>query len=151
VAVEIAMVVGCEGGVWTEFAGQKSAGQRDTGEDADLFLLCLREKYLGGALAEDAAGALARYGRLLAVGFASGEWPKLATHDLVITNTSLVGVFAGGYSRGELDEIHARLSRLVGDGRLRNAVTAEVPFAELPEALQRMADRGVVGKLVMVP
>jgi len=106
---------------------------------------------VGGALAEDAAGALARYGRLLAVGFASGEWPKLATHDLVITNTSLVGVFAGGYSRGELDEIHARLSRLVGDGRLRNAVTAEVPFAELPEALQRMADRGVVGKLVMVP
>jgi hypothetical protein len=30
-------------------------------------------------------------------------------------------------------------------------VTAEVPFADLPQALQRMADRGVVGKLVMVP
>ena len=106
---------------------------------------------VGGALAEDAAGALARYGRLLAVGFASGEWPRIATHDLVIRNTSLVGVFAGGYSRGELDDIHARLAGLVRDGRLRNAVTAEVPFDELPGALQRMADRGVVGKLVMVP
>ena len=35
--------------------------------------------------------------------------------------------------------------------RLRNAVTAEVPFEELPQALQRLADREVVGKLVMVP
>jgi NADPH:quinone reductase len=106
---------------------------------------------VGGALAEDAAGALARDGRLLAVGFASGAWPRFDTHQLVVTNRSLVGVFAGGYSRDELDEIHARLAALVGDGRLRNAVTDRVSFAELPQALQRMADRGVVGKLVMVP
>ena len=69
----------------------------------------------------------------------------------MITNTSLVGVFAGGYTRAELDAIHAHLTGLVGDGRLRNAVTDEVTFADLPAALQRMADRGVVGKLVMVP
>jgi NADPH2:quinone reductase len=106
---------------------------------------------VGGALAEDVAGALTRHGRLLAVGFASGSWPTFATHDLVITNRSLVGVFAGGYSRAELDEIHAHLAALVRDGRLRNAVTGQVSFDELPHALQRMADRGVVGKLVMVP
>jgi NADPH:quinone reductase len=106
---------------------------------------------VGGSLAEDAARALARYGRLLAVGFASGRWPQIDAHQLVVTNTSLVGVFAGGYSRQELDDIHARLAALVDDGRLRNAVTAEVPFDELPAALQRMSDRGVVGKLVMVP
>jgi NADPH2:quinone reductase len=106
---------------------------------------------VGGSLAEDAAGALARHGRLLAVGFASGEWPRLATHDLVVTNTSLVGVFAGGYGRQELDGIHARLAALVADGRLRNAVTAQIPFDELRTALQRVADRGVVGKLVLVP
>ncbi len=106
---------------------------------------------VGGSSAEDAAGALARYGRLLAVGFASGVWPKLATLDLVITNTSLLGVFAGGYSRDELDDIHANLAGLVGDGRLHNAVTAEVPFDELPSALQHMADRAVVGKRVLVP
>ncbi len=96
---------------------------------------------VGGSLSEDAAGAMARHGRLLAVGFASGEWPKLVTHDLVVTNTSLVGVFAGGYSREELDNIHTNLAGLVSDGRLRNAVTAQVRFDELPAALQRMADR----------
>ncbi len=66
------------------------------------------------------------HGRLLAVGFASGTWPKIAAHDLVVTNTSLVGVFAGGYVRAELDDIHAHLAALVADGRLRNAVRAEV-------------------------
>jgi NADPH:quinone reductase len=106
---------------------------------------------VGGSLAEDAARAMARHGRLLAVGFASGAWPQLSTPELVVTNTSLVGVFAGGYSREELDDIHARLAGLVADGRLRNAVRAEIPFDALPAALQRMADRAVVGKLVMVP
>jgi NADPH2:quinone reductase len=105
---------------------------------------------VGGSLAEDAAGALARGGRLLAVGFASGAWPRLETHNLVIANASLVGVFAGGYARAELDDIHANLSALVGDGRLLNAVTSAVPFEDLPVALQRMADRAVVGKLVLV-
>jgi NADPH:quinone reductase-like Zn-dependent oxidoreductase len=60
-------------------------------------------------------------------------------------------VFAGGYSRDELDDMHTHLADLVADGRLRNAVRAEVAFDELPAALQRMADRAVVGKLVMVP
>jgi NADPH:quinone reductase len=106
---------------------------------------------VGGDLAEDAAGALSRYGRLLAVGFASGRWPTIPAHNLVITNTSLVGVFAGGYSREELNAIHDHLTALVNDGRLKNAVTDEVAFDDLPAALQRMADRGVVGKLVMVP
>jgi NADPH2:quinone reductase len=60
-------------------------------------------------------------------------------------------VFAGGYSRDELDDIHTQLAGLVDDGRLRNAVRAEVAFDDLPVALQRMADRAVVGKLVMAP
>ena len=53
-----------------------------------------------------------------------------------MTNTSLVGVFAGGYGREELEDIHAGLAGLVADGRLRNAVTAEIPFDELPAAVQ---------------
>lgn len=105
---------------------------------------------VGGTISEDAAASMARGGRLLAVGFASGRWPHLATHDLVTTNTSLVGVFAGGYARDELDAIHAHLGGLITDGRLRNAVTGEVPYADLPAGLQRTADRAVIGKQVVV-
>jgi NADPH2:quinone reductase len=106
---------------------------------------------VGGETAEAAARALGRDGRLLAVGFASGRWPTIATHDLVTSNTSMLGVFAGGYSRAELDQIHAQLSGLVADGRLRNAVTNQVAWSDLPHALQRMAERDVIGKQVLLP
>jgi NADPH2:quinone reductase len=104
----------------------------------------------GGPVAEEAATALARHGRLLAVGFASGAWARLKTSDLVVTNTSLVGVYAGDYARDELDVIHSELAKLVTSGQLQNAVTTQVPFDDLPSALQRLADRSVVGKMVMV-
>jgi NADPH2:quinone reductase len=105
----------------------------------------------GGPVAEEAATALARYGRFLAVGFASGAWARINTVNLVVTNTSLVGVYAGDYSRDELDAIHSELSDLVSSGRLQNTVTTRVPFGDLPSALQRLADRSVIGKMVMVP
>jgi NADPH2:quinone reductase len=106
---------------------------------------------VGGEMAEDAIAALARNGRHLLVGFAAGRWPTIPAHDLVVANASLVGVFAGGQSPAELDEAHAALSRLIADGSLKNAVTNMPTFDELPSALQRLADRQVVGKLVMVP
>lgn len=105
---------------------------------------------VGGAAAEAAAGALASGGRLLAVGFASGRWPQVETHQLVVTNTSVVGVFAGGHSLDELLAIHGELSALVAAGRLRSAVTRTPAMAELPDALQRLAERQVVGKQVAV-
>jgi NADPH2:quinone reductase len=104
---------------------------------------------VGGEIAEDAFDALRRGGRLLAIGFASGRWPQWHTHRFVVSNTSLVGVIAGGKSRQQMDEIHAELSALLASGRLRNAVTARVPFDELPSGVQRVADRAVIGKLVM--
>ena len=104
---------------------------------------------VGGALAADATTALARGGRLLSVGFASGAWPQLAAHHFVTANTSLVGVFAGGYNRAELDEVHTRLTALVADGSLRTAVGPTVDFDALPQALQRLSDRAVIGKLVL--
>lgn len=116
-----------------------------TGGGADLIY-----DPVGGAQAEKAATALRRHGRLLAVGFASGAWPRFETHNLVITNTSVVGVFAGGYERAELDAIHGELSALVAQGHLGRSVTTQIPFMELPAAVQRLADRAVIGKMVMV-
>jgi NADPH2:quinone reductase len=87
---------------------------------------------------------------MLAVGFASGTWAQIKTSNLVVSNTSLVGVYAGDYSRDELDAIHAELSGFVSSGQLQNAVTTQVPFDDLPSALQRLADRSVIGKMVMV-
>ena len=105
---------------------------------------------VGGEPGEAAGRALARYGRLLAVGFASGRWPQLPVRELVGANTSIVGVLAAGYSRAELRDIHARLSELLAGGELQTTVREIAPFDQLPATLQRVADRAVVGKVVMV-
>lgn len=104
---------------------------------------------VGGEPAEEAHGALVRDGRLLAVGFASGRWPVIDAELLVMMSTSIVGVFAGAYSRAELDAVHAKLSNLLSEGQLRSAVAERVAFDELPRALQRLANREVIGKLVL--
>jgi NADPH:quinone reductase len=105
---------------------------------------------VGGDVAEAAATALKRGGRLLCIGFASGRWPVIDAHALVWLNAAVVGVLAGG-SRTYLLDVHAKLSALIADGRLRNVVGPGVAFEDLPKALQRLADREVIGKLVMVP
>lgn len=66
-------------------------------------------------------------------------------------NTSLLGVIAGAQNAEEVAHIHPRLSALIADGRLHDGVTDTFAFSELPVALQRIADRAVIGKLVLVP
>lgn len=105
---------------------------------------------VGGAIGADAFRGLRAGGRHLAVGFASGGWPAIDTHRLVRANASLVGVYAGGYDRAALDHIHGRLSELVETGAITSAVTNRARSSELPDALQRVADRAAVGKSVVL-
>ena len=102
---------------------------------------------VGGAAAGAAVECLTPGGRLLAVGFASGSWVEADIGRLVRRNTSLVGVYAGGLARGELDSDHEALLALAAHGALGGA-TEVVTFESLPDALDAI-DRGeAVGKLV---
>ena len=103
---------------------------------------------VGGAPARAVVPALARGGRLLAVGFASGSWPEIDAHQLVLANASLVGVYAGGYTRDENEADHEALLALAADGRLAGLAT-EIPFDELPEAVAAADASAVTGKLVV--
>lgn len=103
---------------------------------------------VGGAPAGAIVPALARGGRLLAVGFASGAWPEIDAHRLVLANASVVGVYAGGYTRKENEADHEALLALAADGHLSGLAT-EVPFDELPEAVAAVDASAVTGKLVV--
>jgi NADPH2:quinone reductase len=105
---------------------------------------------VGGTAAETSIRAMARDGRLLAVGFASGTWPDIKVHNLVTANASVVGVFAGGYSRQRLDEMHRRMSELIASGELHSTVTHQASFEDVPHALERLASRDAVGKSVVL-
>lgn len=103
---------------------------------------------VGGDVAVSALGALARGGRFLAVGFASGEWVHVDTSALVGRNQSLVGVLAGGWGRAEEEADHEALLGLAAAGRLSPTITA-VPFTAVAEAVASVAAGAVIGKLVV--
>ncbi|SPM32327.1 NADPH:quinone reductase or related Zn-dependent oxidoreductase [Mycobacterium rhizamassiliense] len=104
---------------------------------------------VGGAQGTNAMGVLARDGKHLAVGFASGTWPTVNVQMMTLTNTSLVGVLAAPRSREHVDDILHGLTAMVDRGALRGTVLEKVPFDQVPEALTRVAARTTRGKCVV--
>ena len=106
---------------------------------------------MGGTPARDALGGIANEGRLLSVGFASGESTQPSSRDVLRRNCSIVGVFTGAYNRTALETVFDRLVDLTHRGGLGSGIATVCAFDELPSALERVARREAMGKVVMVP
>jgi NADPH2:quinone reductase len=50
-----------------------------------------------------------------------------------------------------IPDTHAALVALWEAGRIDPLIGAELPMSEAPQALARLADRGTVGKVVLLP
>lgn len=103
---------------------------------------------VGGEPAEASLRCIASFGRLLAVGFASGRWVQVNTVHAVRHNYSLVGVYAGGFTRQESEADHEALLALAAQGKLAS-FSHTAPFAELPAAVESVANGTVIGKTVI--
>ena len=107
---------------------------------------------VGGGYSEPAFRSIAWRGRHLVVGFAAGEIPKLPLNLALLKGASVVGVFWGDFARREpahFAESVAQLARWYDEGRLKPHVDETLPLASAREALKRMAERKVKGKLVL--
>lgn len=109
---------------------------------------------VGGAYTEAALRATAWEGRLLVVGFASGEIPKIPMNLVLLKGCQIAGVFWGSFAMREPQRNRANAERIfaeVAAGRLKPRVDDVLPFARAGEALERLESRAVKGKLVLVP
>ncbi len=104
---------------------------------------------VGGEVFDAATRVVAHEGRLLVVGFASGRWGRPDPAHLVTRNYSVLGVMPSGYDAEVKRAAQDELLALRASGALRVPLEEEVPFAELPDALDRLARRAVLGKLVL--
>src|SRR2546425_2011069 len=107
---------------------------------------------VGGPYTEPAFRSLAWRGRLLVVGFAAGDIPKLPLNLPLLKGASVVGVFWGDFSRREPEQFAAswrQLGRWYREGKLRPHVSQTFPLREAAEALKLMAARQVKGKVVL--
>jgi NADPH:quinone reductase len=109
---------------------------------------------VGGAYSEPAFRSLAWRGRLLVVGFAAGDIPKLPLNLALLKGASVVGVFWGDFARREPQQFAQsvrQLGRWYAEGKLRPHVSQTFPLARAAEALKLMAARQVKGKIVLIP
>ena len=109
---------------------------------------------VGDRFAEPAFRSIAWGGRYLVIGFAGGEIPALPLNLPLLKGASIVGVFWGDYTRREPErnrEAVAQMLAWIGEGRLRPLVSRAYALDEVPRALKDMAERRVVGKVVIVP
>jgi NADPH2:quinone reductase len=108
---------------------------------------------VGGPYSEPAFRSVAWRGRLLVVGFAAGDIPKLPLNLALLKGASIVGVFWGDFARREptaFAESVRQLGRWHAAGKLRPHVSETFPLEKAVDALKLMAARQVKGKVVLV-
>ena len=102
-------------------------------------------------LVEQLRRCIAFEGRLVAVGFAGGAIPDAPVNHVLLRNYSVVGLHLALYRKENpalLQAIHAELVELWRHGTVVPRVE-ELPFDQAPAALGRLADRDVIGRLVL--
>ena len=102
-------------------------------------------EHVGGAVFEQAMGALARNGRLVTCGATAGGSVKLDLNMLFGRHLALLGSWMG--RRSELVEV----LKFVRDGRLKPVVDRVMPLAQAADAHRRIEAREHFGKVVLVP
>jgi NADPH2:quinone reductase len=109
---------------------------------------------VGGRYSEPAVRSLAWEGRHLVVGFAAGEIPKLPLNLVLLKGCAVLGVFWGQWVRLEKDDYKATIATLAdwcAAGKLSCHIQKIYSLAEAPQALKALAERKVMGKLLLRP
>ena len=108
---------------------------------------------VGGPLGNVTRRLMAFEGRLVVIGFASGEIPSYPGNHVLIKNYSVLGMAWAEYTtkgRSVIEAAHDDILRLYRSGRIRTDV-ATVPLDDVPAALAAIEARTVIGRLAMVP
>ena len=107
---------------------------------------------VGGALTEAAVRGMAWGGRLLVIGFANGEIPKLALNLLLLREGEAIGVFWGSFTQRDPArhaENTAQLMRWFEEGKLRPHIGGAYPLTQVRDALADVMERRAHGKIVL--
>jgi NADPH2:quinone reductase len=109
---------------------------------------------VGGPAYEISKKVIAFEGRIVIVGFASGEIPQAATNHLMVKNYSVLGLHWGLYRKLKPELVvraHDDLCSLVEVGALSPLVSQKLSFEDAPEGIARVAAGSTVGRLAVSP
>ena len=108
---------------------------------------------VGGPLFEEAFRCMAWNGRFLVVGFAAGGGiPALPANLPLLKGAALVGVFWGSFAQRQPADNAENFRQLFAwhaEGKLRPLISRSYPLAEGGDAIDALAQRKAVGKLLI--
>lgn len=109
---------------------------------------------VGGKHFDTVRRLLAWEGRLVVIGFAGGEIPAAPANHLLVKNYSVVGVHMGGYRERDPElvaQCYAAVHGQLANGMIKPLISEVVGFDALPGALERLAGRKTVGRVLFDP
>lgn len=109
---------------------------------------------VGGDRFTDSLRCLAPLGRLLVIGFTAGDIPTVRVNRLLLNNVDVVGVGWGGYALGRPGYLADQWTELLPhlrSGALAPLVSETFPLDKAGDALRRIDEREVTGKVALEP
>jgi NADPH2:quinone reductase len=107
---------------------------------------------VGGTIFEQMARLMKWGGRLMPIGFTSGQIPSVPMNLPLLKNYSIVGVFTGAWVE-KFPEQAARmndtLAQLLAEGKIRPHIDRVLPLDQVKEAMRAVANRTVQGRTVL--
>ena len=107
---------------------------------------------VGGDVTEEALRATAWNGRLLVIGFAQGEIPKIPLNITLVKGVSIVGVWWGRWTQTSPKETAEDFKELIGfinDGKLNINPKNVYSIQEVSTAMDNFLNRKNIGKTVI--
>ena len=89
----------------------------------------------------------------MVVGFAAGKIPSFPANLMLLKGCAVSGVFIGRFQKENPKQNSQNLKELgslLAKGKLTPFISETVPMSSAVEAIERIASRGVVGKVVFV-
>ena len=108
---------------------------------------------IGDCFAEPALRSIGWGGTYLVVGFAAGKIPSFPANLMLLKGCAVSGVFIGRFQQEEPEQNSQNLKEigeLLGSGKLTPFISETIPMSDSVAAIQKIAKRGVVGKVVFV-
>jgi NADPH2:quinone reductase len=109
---------------------------------------------VGGDVFRKSTKCIAFEGRILVVGFASGDIPCAALNHALVKNYDIIGLQARTYRVLEHDvigELYAALLKLTETGAVRTVVTERLSLDDVPDGLRRLGAGTTTGRIVFIP
>ena len=107
---------------------------------------------VGDKFTEAAIRNMAWNGRLLIVGFAAGDIPKIPANLALLKGCSIIGVFWGAFTQKEpqtnIQNI-MELMQLFNQGKINPRISQVFPFEDYEQALAALTSRTAKGKVVL--